>query len=139
MKITRIVSTLAVLFIWTVTNAQITSTTSIVTTDDDPESTVEWVTTTYDFGEIKFNVPVTATFEFTNKSNEPVAILTVKSSCGCTVTDYTKEPVLPNKSSSVGATYNAKKQGVFQKTVTVTMNDNQHYRLILKGTVVNNI
>ena len=71
-----------------------------------------------------------------NNSEEPVAILTVKSSCGCTVTDYSKEPVLPRKSSSVSATYNAKKQGLFQKTVTVTMSDNQHYKLILKGIVV---
>jgi hypothetical protein len=99
-------------------------------------ATVDWVSLTHDFGEIKLNKPATATFEFTNNGNEPVAIIVVKASCGCTVTDYSKEPVLPKKSSTVSATYNSKRKGFFQKSVTVTMNDNQQYRLTLKGTVV---
>ena len=134
MKFKNTILTMLILLTWTITNAQIASNAKTETGKE--SSTVDWVSLTHDLGEIKLNEPATATFEFTNNGNEPVAIMAVKASCGCTVTDYSKEPVLPKKSSTVSATYNSKRKGFFQKSVTVTMSDNQQYRLTLKGTVV---
>lgn len=134
MKLKRTILTMFVLFTWTITNAQIASNANVEATKE--TKTVEWISLIHDFGEINLKEPATATFEFTNNGSEPVAILAVKSSCGCTVTDYSKEPVLPTKSSSVSATYDSKRIGTFQKAITVTMNDNKQYRLTLKGTVV---
>lgn len=107
-------------------------------TKEDPVKKIElgWSETIHDFAEIPVGTPVTAKFEFTNKGNEPVTVYRVKSSCGCTVANYSKNPVLPGKKGEVSATYNAAKQGPFNKSVTVYMNDGSHYRLSLKGKVV---
>lgn len=107
-------------------------------TSANQDSTIKWVSTIIDLGEVPLNVPAKAIFEFSNISSEPVFITSVRSSCGCTVPDYSKEPVLPKISSTVSVIYNAKALGAFQKTVTVITNDNKEHRLTLKGTVVEN-
>ena len=95
-----------------------------------------WVQTLYDFGTIKQNKPVTYTFKFTNSGNEPLIIASVQASCGCTVTDYSKDPIQPNTEGYVKATYNAVKLGMFNKTVTVNANTAEPVLLTIKGNVV---
>ena len=88
-------------------------------------------------GRSKQNVPVTHTFKFTNNGDDPLIISSVQASCGCTVTDYSKDPVMPGGEGYVKATYNAANVGVFNKTVTVNANtDGQPVLLTIKGTVV---
>lgn len=82
----------------------------------------EWASVTHDFGTIAQNEPVTTKFEFTNTGGAPMVITNVKGSCGCTVTDYSREPVMPGQQGYVTATYNAKAIGVFNKSITVTSN-----------------
>lgn|SRR5688572_4274946 len=81
-----------------------------------------WTQTTFDFGKIKVNNPVANEFTFVNAGDAPLVISGVKASCGCTVTDYTKDPIEPGAKGFVKATYNAAKVGVFTKTVTVNAN-----------------
>lgn len=81
-----------------------------------------WDQTTYDFGKIKLNDPVSHDFTFVNSGDATLVISGVKASCGCTVTDYSKDPIEPNQQGYVRATYNAAKPGVFSKTVTVHAN-----------------
>jgi hypothetical protein len=96
-----------------------------------------WAQTLFDFGAIKQNVPVTHTFKFTNNGDDPLIISSVQASCGCTVTDYSKDPVSPGGEGYVKATYNAANIGVFNKTVTVNANtDGAAVQLTIKGTVV---
>ncbi len=78
--------------------------------------------TAYDFGEVEQGAPVTATFTITNSGDAPLKLLNVKGSCGCTVVDYTQTEIAPGATGTVEATYNAKKMGAFNKTVTVTSN-----------------
>ena len=66
-----------------------------------------WNVTTYDFGKIKVNNPVTHEFRFTNSGDAPLVISSVQASCGCTVTDYSKDPIPPGSEGYVKATYNA--------------------------------
>ena len=98
-------------------------------------SKVKWDSQEYDFGNIPKNIAAEAEFIFTNTSKEPVIISKVKSSCGCTVTGYDKSPVMPGESSTITATYNAKKTGSFRKSLRVTTNDFKPYTLIIKGVV----
>ncbi len=74
---------------------------------------------TFDFGKIKQNVPVTATFIVTNIGTEPLIIDQANPSCGCTVSDYTKAPIAPGKTGYIKAVYNAADLGPVQKQVTV--------------------
>ena len=97
----------------------------------------EWEETTHNFGKIAKDVPVTHEFSFTNRGETPLIISNVKGSCGCTVTDYTKESIAPGESGMVKATYNAAKVGTFHKTVKVTANtEDGPVVLSIKGEVL---
>ncbi len=96
---------------------------------------------TFDFGKIKWNVPATHIFKFTNTGSEPLIISNVKAGCGCTTPDWTKQPIPPGKTGFVSARFNAAASGQFSKTVTVTSNatSGNTKMLIIKGTVDMNV
>ena len=83
-----------------------------------------WNETTHDFGTIVQNDPAEVTFTFKNTGTEPLVMTAARSSCGCTVAEYTKEPVKPGGTGTVKATYNSAKPGNFMKTVSVTFEGN---------------
>jgi hypothetical protein len=96
-----------------------------------------WTATEYDFGKIQKDVPVEHEFTFTNTGSEPLIISSVQASCGCTVTEYTTEPIPSGEKGFVKATYNAAKAGVFTKTVTIKANtDDDAVLLTIKGEVI---
>ncbi len=74
---------------------------------------------TIDLGKIKQSVPATATFTVTNIGNEPLIIEQATPGCGCTIGDYTKEPIAPGKTGSITATFNAAALNHFTKSLTV--------------------
>ena len=95
-----------------------------------------WSETTFDFGKTKAGEPVTHKFTFTNAGSEALLITSVVPSCGCTVADYSKDPIPANGSGYIKATYNAAKPGVFSKTVTVHANTSEATVLLtIKGEV----
>ena len=49
-------------------------------------------------------------------------ISNVTTSCGCTVADWTKEPIAPGKTGIVSSTFDAKAIGRFQKSVGIYCN-----------------
>ena len=105
-----------------------------------PGAVFNWTETVYDFGKIKQGAPVTHEFTFTNSGDIPLVITTVQASCGCTVTNYSKDPIEPNGKGFVKATYNAAAVGQFTKTVTVNANtDEGVVYLTIKGEVVQNV
>ena len=79
----------------------------------------KFTTETIDFGKIKQGVPQKGTFTVTNISKEPLIIEQANPTCGCTISDYTKEPIAPGKSGVINATYNAAAMGHFEKHLTV--------------------
>jgi hypothetical protein len=96
-----------------------------------------WKATTHDFGKVEQGKPATADFIFKNTGSIPLVISNVQGSCGCTPTDYTKEPIVPGKEGMVKVTYNSARMGVFSKTVTVTANvEGGTEVLTVKGEVV---
>ena len=78
--------------------------------------------TVHDYGTVPFGGDGTCTFKFTNTGKEPLLVQQPRSSCGCTVPSWPKEPILPGNSDEIKVTYNTKKAGPINKTVTVTSN-----------------
>lgn len=92
---------------------------------------------THDFGKIEQGKPATHMFEFKNTGTDPIIISDATASCGCTKPTWSREPIMPGKTGSVSATYNAAAMGPFNKSVTVTSNgETQSVVLYLKGEVV---
>lgn len=101
------------------------------------DTVISWKSDSINVGEIPMGVPKEFTFEFTNNTDKPVLVTNVKASCGCTATEYSKEPIASGKKGFVKATYNAAHAGAFTKTVTVTSSDSETpKKLTIKGTVL---
>jgi len=92
--------------------------------------------TLHDYGSIVFGADGTCEFVFKNASNKPIVLTDVKSSCGCSVPTWSKEPVKPGESSTIKVQYNTQLPGVFNKTITVYSNaKNSPVRLTVMGKV----
>lgn len=77
----------------------------------------------HDFGSIDQNSENKHVFAFTNTGDKPLVIQSAVGSCGCTVPEYPKEPVLPGESGEIKVVYKPGTQKAKQtKTVTITAN-----------------
>lgn len=100
-------------------------------------SKAEWVSETVDLGNITYMTPTVAEFTVKNTGTDPLLITYAKASCGCTNLKYSKEPIMPGKSSVISATYNGSGNGPFTKTITVqTSASSDKTVLKIKGNVV---
>jgi hypothetical protein len=105
-----------------------------------PVAVFNWKSTTFDFGKIVKGEPVTHEFTFTNAGSDALIISSVQASCGCTVTDYSKDPIPAGQKGYVKATYNATNVGVFSKTVTINANtEDAAVLLTIKGEVLEKV
>ncbi|MFI2743887.1 DUF1573 domain-containing protein [Zhouia sp. PK063] len=97
---------------------------------------IEFKETTIDYGDIAKGSNGERTFEFTNTGAAPLIITDVKSSCGCTVPSWTKDPVAPGKKGEIKVKYNTNIVGPIRKTIIVMSNaDTPNVPLKIKGTV----
>jgi hypothetical protein len=77
----------------------------------------------FDFADIHQGDRISKKFVFHNTGSEPLKILNVQTTCGCTASDWPKSPIPPGDSSSIQVTFNsAKKQGRINKIITVYSN-----------------
>ena len=93
----------------------------------------------HDFGTFEEETgPVTHDFRFVNSGNEPLVLQNVRSTCGCTVPKYTREPIAPGDSGSIKVTYNPKgRPGKFSKPIYITTNaSGDRETLHIKGVVI---
>jgi len=92
--------------------------------------------TMHDYGSMVYGADGSYDFVFTNTSKKTIALTDVKSSCGCTVPSWSKEPIKPGQTGVVKVVYNTKIPGTFNKTVTVySTAKNSPVRLIIMGKV----
>jgi hypothetical protein len=76
-------------------------------------------------------------FQFTNTGKEPLIISKCKGSCGCTVPECPKEPILPGESSMIKVNYDEKRVGSFNKSITITSNAKNVTKIVkIKGKVI---
>ena len=93
----------------------------------------------HNFGDIEEKGgKVSHKFTFTNNGKNPLRILSVKPSCGCTTPDWTKDEIKPGNQGYIIAEYNPKgRPGVFRKSLSIVTNDNQRALIFIKGKVIN--
>ena len=102
-----------------------------------PATTIEWLESEYEFGTIKQGDKVEHVFKFKNTGTNPLVIRSAKGSCGCTVPEYSKEPLAPGKTGEMKVIFNsAGKMGQQSKPVTIMANTTpETSRVTLKGMV----
>jgi len=94
-------------------------------------------TMTVDYGTIEQSSDPLRSFLFTNTGNEPLQITHAKGSCGCTVPEYPKEPIMPGEQAKINVRYDTKRVGKFVKSVTLTTNTTSgKEKLTIKGEVL---
>ncbi|MBO7464563.1 MAG: DUF1573 domain-containing protein [Bacteroidales bacterium] len=77
----------------------------------------------HDFGTLKEGEKVSYTYSFTNTGKAALIVSSVVPGCGCTVADFTKEPVKPGQQGKISITFDSKdKKGQQRKRVSVQAN-----------------
>jgi hypothetical protein len=87
-----------------------------------PLPALQFESTEHDFGTIDQGKAVSHTFRFTNNGEAPLVIQSAQPTCGCTVSNYSKEPIPVGGSGFVTAEFDAKAGGAQNKSITVTAN-----------------
>ena len=101
---------------------------------------IEFKEETINYGEVeKGKDDGIRVFEFTNTGDQPLIITNAKSSCGCTVPEWSKEPIAPGGKGQIKVQYNMN-PGPISKTITIESNavnkPNGMVPLRIKGTVI---
>jgi len=79
--------------------------------------------TTYNFGWMGEGERVEHEFSFTNTGKSPLIVAGATSTCGCTVPEFSKEPIAPGGNGSLKVTFSsAGKSGHILKSITVSSN-----------------
>lgn len=93
--------------------------------------------TTIDFGELDPDNPqVTCVFKFTNVGKSKLIINQVKTTCGCTTADYTKDPISPGATGFITVKYDgtATRPGRIMKTIQIYSNAKEGMsRVFIRG------
>ena len=79
--------------------------------------------TSHHFGEVTAGEKVSYVFKFKNAGGSPLVITQAQGSCGCTVPEYSKNPVQPGEEGQIKVTFNSSgRSGMESKTVTILAN-----------------
>jgi len=91
----------------------------------------------HDYGEMEQDSDGTWSFAFKNLGEAAFVINRVRSTCGCTVVDWPKEPFEPGTTGEITVKYNTATTGTFLKSVIVySTAANSPVKLQIKGKVV---
>jgi hypothetical protein len=108
------------------------STSAATSQQEQDLTTVQWLDSARDMGQITEGQKLEVSFRFKNTGNKPLIIKSVQPSCGCTVADVPKEPFAPGEEGVIKGVFNSEgKAGKNNKTLTVFANtqDNQPHTL----------
>ena len=77
----------------------------------------------HDFGTIVQGEMVSYTFLYINEGDGGLVLTSASSSCGCTIPNYSKKPLLPGKEGKLEVVFDSKgKMGTQSKTVAIRTN-----------------
>ena len=94
---------------------------------------------TYDFGVVKRGPGARHNFEFTNTGTQPIIVMNVTPSCGCTNVDWSKNPIIPGQKGYISLELKTEEQhGAFNKEVyiqsnAITPHGEKRYTIYIKG------
>ena len=87
-----------------------------------PKTKIKFTKDLHEFGNVDVNSENKYSFSFINSGNEPLKISNAKGSCGCTVPNWPKEPILPGNSGEIEVIFKPSKgQAGSEQTKTVTV------------------
>ncbi|WP_185194828.1 DUF1573 domain-containing protein [Chryseobacterium cheonjiense] len=81
--------------------ASVAGETAAAPASNQPLTTIALSESNFDFGKVKKGDKVQHVYEITNTGSNPLVISEVKPGCGCTVPDFTKEPIMPGKKGKI--------------------------------------
>lgn len=100
--------------------------TAVPVAEEKPEGplpVLAFETIDHDFGTINEGDVVEYTYKFKNSGEAPLIIQSAQPSCGCTVPDWTKDPIPVGGEGYVKAKFDSQgKPNIQNKTITVTAN-----------------
>ena len=85
----------------------------------------------HEFGEIQEGESVSYNFKFKNVGKSPLIITSASASCGCTVPEYSKDPVAAGDEGFIKVTFNSEgKHGMVSKNVTLLANTTPNTKIL---------
>jgi hypothetical protein len=91
----------------------------------------------HDYGQISVDSDGSWTFSFKNIGENAIIINRVRSTCGCTVPAWPREPIEPGSTGEITVKYNTATSGTFLKSLFVYSSAaNSPVKLQIKGKVV---
>ncbi len=100
---------------------------------------VVFLDTLYDLGNVGLGIEKTIIYRYKNAGDKPLMLFDVSPGCGCTIADYSHEPLLPNQVDSIIAKFISKSgEGRMQKTIKVRCNSIEKvHNLIFNVNIIN--
>jgi hypothetical protein len=97
---------------------------------------IEFETTAHDYGIIPQGGDGTYEFVFKNTGKAPLVLTNVRSSCGCTVPEWPRNPINKGEEARIKVSYNTRITGAFSKSISVYSNAaDAPVVLVIKGKV----
>lgn len=88
-----------------------------------PKTKISFEKMEHDYGQVEQKTKNAYTFKFTNTGDQPLVISKAKGSCGCTVPEYPKDPIMPGETGEIDVEYSSRTaKGMQTKMVTVWAN-----------------
>lgn len=96
-----------------------------VPTPTGPVTSISFAEESFNFGTVNAGEKVKHVFKFKNTGNEPLILSDVRTTCGCTVPTWPREPIAPGKSGEIVVQFDSSgKSGAQSRRVTVVGNTN---------------
>lgn len=100
------------------------------------DAVITFAETKFDYGNIPFKGDGDCEFTFRNTGRTPLVLTHVKSTCGCTIPEWPREPIKEGEQGIIKVTYDTQRVGAFNKSIYVYSNaKNGVQRLYIRGNV----
>lgn len=102
-----------------------------------PHPLVSWIgPQVHNFGSVSANREVLHVFRYRNQTPDSIFLDNVRTSCGCTATEWDRKPLPPGQTDSLTVVFSESKRGPFKKSITVFFHQQRKpERLIIQGIV----
>lgn len=99
---------------------------------------IKFAEETHDFGRITQGEKVAFGFKFKNTGGANLIISSANGSCGCTIPEYPKKPILPGEEAIINVVFASEgKSGVVEKSVTIVTNCEPSTKIIyIKANII---
>ena len=97
------------------------------------KTTVKAINNKVDFGTFLKSEEKTAVFEIENTGDNPLVILGISTTCGCTTANYDKRPAKPGERLRIEIRMTPKDTGFFDEIVTLKCNTTSPVKVKIRG------